>query len=640
MSNILPIIENSNSLLKLIDVDEQVRRGLNFHRQGDFEQAFKVYQQILSKYPLNFDGLYLSGVIAAQTKQLSLALDLIGKAISVNPNHFSAYLNMGNVLLELNRLNEAIEMFDNAIAINPEYPEAYTNRGVALQELNFLDDALSSYDNAISIDPNYADAYSNRGNVLQELNRLEDALNCYDKAIEIDPKNAEFHSNRGVALQKLNRYVEAISSFDEAIYIHPNYTKALTNRGVALHNLNLFNEAKASFEKAIGIDPEYVDGFSNLGNLHNDLNNLQDALRCYDMAITIKPDFVDAHINRGITLQELKRIEESLESFDTAISLNSNNAEAYWNKSLTLLLSGNFKQGWELYEWRWKRERFSFLKHNFSSTIWNGNQNLYGKTILLTTEQGLGDTIQFSRYVKLVKSLGANIILETPKSLMKLLNTLEDVDRMIEIGEKLPDFDYHSPLMSLPFAFKTCINSIPYQSAYLFANSEKCKEWNYRLGLKRKPRVGIVWSGSTSHKKDHNRSIPLQKLFPYLSVEYDFVSLQKEIREEDKHLLTSLSIRHFGDFLEDFSDTAALCELMDLVISVDTSVAHLSGSIGKRTWVLLPYSPDWRWLLDRNDSPWYNSMTLYRQDEKMDWLPVLDKVFDNLNTLKAIIFDK
>jgi hypothetical protein len=629
----------SNSLLKLIDVDEHVKRGLNFHRQGDFEQAFTVYQQILSKYPLNFDGLYLSGVIAAQTKQFSLAVDLIGKAISVNPNHFAAYLNMGNVLLELNRLNEAVEMYDNAIAINPEYPEAYTNRGIALQELNFLDDALSSYDNAISINPKYADAYSNRGNVLQELNRLEDALNCYDKAIEIDPKNAEAHSNRGVALQKLNRYVEAISSFDKAIYIHPNYTKALTNRGVALHNLNLFNEAKANFEQAIGIDPEYVDAFSNLGYLHNDLNNLNEALRCYDIAISIKPDFVDAHINRGITLQELKRIEESLESFDNAISLNSNNAEAYWNKSLTLLLSSNFKQGWELYEWRLKRERFSFLKDNFFSSMWNGNQNLCGKTILLTTEQGLGDTIQFSRYVKLVKSLGANIILETPKSLMKLLDTLDDVDQMIEIGEKLPDFDYHSPLMSLPFAFKTCINSIPYESAYLFANSEKCKEWNSRLGLKRKPRVGIVWSGSTSHKKDHMRSIPLQKLFPYLSVEYDFVSLQKEIREEDKHLLTSLSIRHFGDFLEDFSDTAALCELMDLVISVDTSVAHLSGSIGKKTWVLLPYSPDWRWLLDRNDSPWYNSMTLYRQDEKMDWLPVLDKVFDNLKTLKALIYD-
>ena len=625
-----PTNDKADTSLTLSEADQLFKQGLTYHQQGNLEQASTIYQLLLSNYPLHYDALYLSGLIAAQTKNLLLAVELIGKAIEINPNHSSAFSNLGNALFELNRIDEALINYDKAIAINPVYAEAYTNRGVALQELRLLEEALSSYDMAIAINPIYADAYSNRGNVLQELSRMEEAISCYDRAIAIEPNYAEAHSNRGVALQKLKRLNEAVASYDMAIGIHPNYTKALINRGVALHGLNRVEEALACYEQAIAINPSYEDAYSNLGNLLNELNKLEDALRCYDKAIEIKPDFADAYINRGITLQELKRLDEAIASFDKAISLETNNAEAYWNKALTILLSGDYQQGWEFYEWRWKRESFSFLKRDFFSTLWVGNENIQGKTLLLHTEQGLGDTIQFCRYVNLVKALGAIVVLEVPKSLLALFSSLKDVDELIEIGRQLPAFDYHCPLMSLPFAFNTNMNSIPTPKYYLAATSQKCDVWNQRLGLKSKPRVGLVWSGSHTHTNDHNRSLTLQQLLPHLNESCEFVSLQKDVREIDKELLKKSDIRHFGDLLKDFTDTAALCELMDLVICVDTSVAHLSGAMGKNTWVLLPYAPDWRWLLNRNDSPWYESIKLFRQGEDREWPSLLDNVFMNL----------
>jgi ADP-heptose:LPS heptosyltransferase len=259
---------------------------------------------------------------------------------------------------------------------------------------------------------------------------------------------------------------------------------------------------------------------------------------------------------------------------------------------------------------------------------------LQGKTVLLYSEQGLGDTIQFCRYAKLVSELGARVIMEVPGSLKQLMQELEGVDVLIGNGEKSVEFDYHCPFLSLPLAFKTTIETIPSLTPYLFANQKSVKVWSDQLGTKAKPRVGLVWSGNSLHKKDANRSLTLAELLPYLPTHIDYVCLQKELREIDKALLAQQPhIQWFGDALVDFSDTAALCELMDVIISVDTSVAHLAGSLGKTTWVLLPFSPDWRWLLDRLDSPWYPSAQLYRQEAIGNWQGPLEKVKTDLMAL-------
>jgi tetratricopeptide (TPR) repeat protein len=656
------------------EISKLIEKGLSLHQHGQLAQANKVYERILENQPTHFDALHLSGVIAFQTKNFSLALDLIGRAIEVDSTSAAAYLNRGNVLKDLKRMEEALKNYDKAILIKPDFAEALTNRGNALQELKLLNQAVADYDKAIALKPLYADAFFNRGNALKKLKRLEDALASYDKAIEInpsfvtahsnrgvvlhdlmrlaesldsfdkaitiDPNNAEAHINRGNLLQELKRSEEALVSFDRAIHIEPSNASAYFNFGLALQDVNRTTDALASFESAIAIKPDYAEAHSSRGVILLKLGFVDEALDCFEKAISINPNYAEAHSNKGFTLHQLNRLEEALPSYDRAVAIRPDYADAYWNKSLTLLLLGNLAQGWRFYEWRWKKKNFSSPQRQFSKPLWLGTESIKGKTILLHAEQGLGDTIQFCRYSKLVKELGARVVLEVPKALMGLLNGVEWVDELIEVGKFQGVFDYHCPLLSLPLAFNTELNSIPSPVPYLTSSHEKYQEWSKRLGTKNLLRIGLVWSGSTTHKNDHNRSLTLEQLLPYLPQDYEYLSLQKEVRDEDKLLLKSSAIKHYGDQLEDFSDTAALCDLVDLVISVDTSVAHLAGAIGKCTWVLLPYAPDWRWLLDTLDSPWYESLKLYRQDSGRQWRSVLKRVSQDLEQFRFSVSSK
>ncbi len=444
---------------------------------------------------------------------------------------------------------------------------------------------------------------------------------------------AEAHSNRGVALQELRQFDAAIKGFDRAIAINPEYVEAYSNRGNVLQELKHLDAAVASYDQAIALRPDYVEAHYNLGNALRELQQLEAAVASYDRAIAINPDYAEAHHNRGVSLHDLLKPEEALACFDRAISLKPDYAEAYWNKSFTLLLKGDLGEGFKLYESRWNNKKNKLKQRNFPRPLWLGVESLQGKTILLHSEQGLGDVIHFCRYAGMVASLGARVFLEVPKILMGLLNNLEGVTRIFAQGSPLSDFDYHCPLLSLPLAFKTNLETIPHSKAYLRSNDAKMAEWAKKLGIKTRPRIGIVWSGSTSHINDHNRSMLLSRFIPHLPEGFEYVSIQKEVRDRDLETLHAHpDIRHFGEELSDFEDTAALCELMDLIITVDTSVAHLCGALGKATWILLPYSPDWRWLLDRSDSPWYQTVRLFRQDAIGDWGSVLKRVKDALNS--------
>jgi len=612
--------DHSNSISLLL------KQGLDLHQQGNLKEASNIYHQLLLIQPAHFDALYLSGLIAANFKNLPVAVEFFLNAIEINPNNAKSYSNLGNALLELGRVEEALENYDKAITLNPDYPEAYINRGVALQDLNRLDDSLSNFDIAISKNPLFADAFLNRGNVLQELGRFEEALLSYESAIAIDANYFEAYSNRGLVLHKLHRFEKALKSYDKAIFIYPSYLQAYTNRGVLQIELKLFKEALVSFDSALSIDSSCADAYCNKGVALQELNLLEESLKNFDLAIANNPEYIDAYINRGIVLQELKRIEESLSSFDRAISFQPNNANAQWNKSLTALLSGDYKLGWALYEWRWKSESFTSLKREFSGPLWIGNTDICGKTLLLHFEQGLGDFIQFCRYVNLFKHSDIKVILETPYSLVGLLSGLEGADEIIEYGKPLPSYDYHCPLMSLPLAFKTNLNNIPSPHYYLKTTNQKIYKWSNLLGNKTKSRIGIVWSSNSFHKNNHKRNLSLEQFLPLVGDCHEFICLQKELREGDETTLKNNNIRYFCDLIEDFSDTAALCELMDLVISIDSSVAHLAGAIGKPTWILLPYAPDWRWLLDKDESPWYESVRLFRQDKNKTWSTVIHNI--------------
>jgi len=384
--------------------------------------------------------------------------------------------------------------------------------------------------------------------------------------------------------------------------------------------------AIASFEKAITLKPSLAEAHCNLGNALIERAQYDAALASIDKSIALNPDFAVAHYNRGNALIELKQVGAAIESFDRAITLMPNFASAWGHKALALLLSGDYEKGLELYEWRWQQEDVKKHQRDFPQPLWLGKESIAGKTILLHSEQGLGDIIQFSRYVKRVAELGARVILEAPDSLVDLLRKLEGASEVVVYDTSLPDFDCHCPLLSLPLAFKTTVSTIPSSSQYLYSDEAKLAQWSDRLGAKTKPRIGIVWRSSTAHKKDI-RSITLSELAKHLPQGFDYISLQKELPDTEEFTVrTYPNIRYFGPKIKDFSDTAALCTLMDIVISIDTSVVHVAGALGKPVWVLLPYAADWRWFSDREDSPWYPSAKLYRQDGTREWASVLEKV--------------
>jgi hypothetical protein len=380
----------------------------------------------------------------------------------------------------------------------------------------------------------------------------------------------------------------------------------------------------SSYEHAITLRSEYAEAYGNRGITLQELNRLDEALDSYNRALALRPDYAEAHYNQGLTLQLLKQFDGALSSYQRAIDIKADYTQAHWNLSLLYLLMGNFDRGWKGYEWRWESTN---QKRIFPQPLWLGEEALAGKTILLHSEQGLGDTLQFCRYARPVADLGATVILEVPTPLVGLLGKLDGVSQVIAKGAPVPTFDIHCPMMSLPLAFKTELKTIPSPGRYVGADPEKVAQWNNMLGERIQPRIGLAWSGSPTHLHDNSRSIPLSDIVGHLPGGFQYISLQKDIRDTDRKTLElNPQILHFGEQLEDFTDTAALCELMDIVISVDTSVAHLAGAIGRELWVLLPYVPDWRWLLDRDDSPWYPSAKLFRQSKSGDWNSLMKNV--------------
>ena len=642
-----------------------VQQGLAAHQQAKFEEAHAFYERALKIQSDNFDALQLLGALLIQTSQFEQAVAVLSKAIAINPRYapchnyrgialkelkrfdealvsfeqalsvkpddIDAHYNRGCTLQDLKRLDEAIVSFKQAIALKPDYAEAYNNQGFVLHELQHFDEALISFNQAIHLKAGYAEAYNNLGNTLKALQRLQEALASCDQALAFDPNYVLALNNRGVILQVLKRFEEAIVSFNKAIALHPDYPEAYYNRGIALNELKHLAQALASYEHAIALKPDFVEAHNNRGKVLKELARLDEALASYNNAIAVSPKHPDAYSNRGFIFQEMKRLGEALASYDQAIALKPDYTEALWNKAIALLLTGDFTQGWPLYEQRWDNKTLELKKRIVPQPLWLGIEPLNGKTILLHAEQGFGDTIQFCRYAKLVSALGARVILEAPSALMPLLSGLEGIDVLVQVHQPLPDFDYHCPLLSLPLAFKTTVQTIPGSGPYLKADQTKLLAWKEKLGQKIRPRIGLVWSGNPKHKNDSNRSMTLQQLQACLPDGYDYISLHKEVKTSDQEILDNqVTIRTFSHELNDFSDTAALCELMDVVISVDTSVAHLASALGKETWVLLPYAPDWRWLLDRQDSPWYQSVRLYRQDEQRDWNNVLISVAADL----------
>ena len=643
-----------------------LRKALEYHQAGVFDRAEAIYLELIQSNPQNFEALHLLGVIASQVGDHSRAVECIGRAIQLSPDNPNFHFNLGISLEELGRFREAADCFgvagllkidyadaflnrgnclyrmgdpvaamgayDQAIKAYPACASAHSNLGNILHEMGRFDDALVSHLQAVEIDPHSAPYHFNLGNLLKELNQLEEALESYENALRLNPRYWVVLGNKGAVLMDLGRYEEALLSYETAIALRSNDSKSFSNRGSALVALKRFDEAIQSFGRAIELDPDDSQTCMNFGNALVGAGKVEAAIDYLFRAVSINPGSAEAFSNLGSALKLVGRFDEAFASFDRAINLVPGLAEAHLNKGLTQLLLGDFKDGLGSYEWRWKANEQRRSRREFEQPLWTGQESLVGKTILLHSEQGLGDTIQFCRYIPLLAARGARVFFELPQALYTLLESLPGVALFIIRGEALPPVDFHCPLMSVPLAFETTLLTIPsFPSGYLQANSAKLATWSGRLGQRTKPRIGLVWSGNSKHSNDRNRSIQLSSFLSYLPRQFDYVSLQKEVNSKDQSVLDQKpAVSHFGSELEEFTDTAALCALMDLVVSVDTSVAHLSGALGKPTWILIPRIPDWRWLLGRDDSPWYPTVKLYRQGSAGAWDPVLNRVRDDL----------
>lgn len=538
--------------------------------------------------------------------QLALALHQKGQwtaaraayeaLIAQSPQHFDAWHLLGVLEHQQRNSERAIALMTHAATLNPAHADVHFNLGVALAQMQQHEAAVERYSQAILCQVDHAKAWANRGMALFALGHWHQALESLEGALALQPQSATTHNNRGSVLRALGQLEAAIESFDRALALDPRYADAFMNKGNALKAMGLFTQAIAY----------------------------------YDTAIALNPHFTQAYSNRGVAFKEQLQLPNAIDCYDQALALNPQHIEANWNKALDLLLLGDFQQGWPLHEWRWQRAEAKTSRRDFAQPLWLGDAQLAGRTILLHAEQGFGDAIQFCRYATEVAQLGAKVILEVSGPLMPLMGSLNGVSQLVERGSTLPFFDCHCPLMSLPLALAH--QSVKPFSSYLRPSREVLERWSQRLSHVKRPRVGLAWSGNAQHNNDLHRSVSLPALLKSLPDHVQAVSLQKMLRPEDETLLQAQrEVLHFGAELHNFEETAALCAQMDLVISVDTSVAHLSGAIGAPTWVLLPYCPDWRWQLDRVDSPWYPSAQLYRQKRWGDWTDVWGEICRDLH---------
>ena len=540
--------------------------------------------------------------------------------------------NRGNLLKSQGKLTEAIAYFKNALTCQPDLIEAANNLAVTLHQIGDLTEAATYYQRSLEIDPNCAQTHNNLGVLLQSQGNTTEAISCFQKAIALNPLYVKALNNVGALLQQQGELSSAIACFQQALSATSNYVPGLVNLGVAMQAKCQLEEAKRLYQQSIELEPDNPNGHYYLGTLYLELHQFEEAIVHLERATILQPDRVEALNNLGSALEGVCDIKRAISYYNQALICDPNCGKAHFNLGIALLLTGDLTRGFAEYEWRWETDQAKKLQWvNFEQPVWDGS-NFQGKTILLRCEQGLGDAIQFVRYAQIVQQKGGKVVVSCYQELKRLFKALPGIEVVVRV-EELPDFHLQASLMSLPYILGTNLENIPANIPYLSPPSG----WNFSLDSNQNFKIGIVWAGSSEHLRDFRRSTYLSYFIKLLDIpEVRFYSLQKELSAGDslrdscasRTLLNQLPITDLSDHLNDFADTAAVISQLDLVISVDTAVAHLAGALGKPVWILLSFVPDWRWMLDREDSPWYPTARLFRQQKPGDW----EEVFDRLKT--------
>ena len=576
-------------------VGEALALARQNHHAGRLQAAEQLYRQILAIAPHQPDVWHLLGILSCQQGKFTVAVESFERAIDLNASDSTFHNSLGIAYKELKKLDQAVAAWRKSLALKSDNAEALSNLGIVLYEQGSVDEAVSCWQKAIAINPNFARAYSNLGNALREQGKLEESVVCLRRAVEVQAANAEVYTLQGNAYKNQGKLEEAI----------------------------------ACHQRALELKPDYAEAYNNLGNAIQIQGKLDEAIVCYRRAIELKPDFAEAHNNLGIAFKNQGNLDEALACYERALQHKPDYADARFNRAHIYLLTGDWQRGWPESESRWQSKNFT--SRQFAQPIWAG-ESLAGKTILLHAEQGLGDTIQFIRYVPLVKLSGGTVLVECQKALLGLLEGFPGIDRLIAHKDELPPFDVHAPLLSLPRILNTTLQSIPATVPYLEPKPELLKHWLRKLDQLDGFKIGIAWQGNPTFRSDRFRSVPLRYFAPLAEVPgVRLISLQKgfgtEQLADNRELFPVIDLgldldHHSGPFM----DTAALMKNLDLVITSDSVTPHLAGALGVQTWMATPFAPDWRWLLERSDSPWYPTMRLFRQKEPGNW----DQVFEEI----------
>ncbi len=583
-----------------------VERANDKVQAGDFAQADQLYRQARLSFPNNAAMASNHGNILLRLGAVQAAVDSYRYAISIDPHQPAFHSNLGNALIQAGMAADGIAALRQGVALDPDGIDANFNLGNALLKTGELDEAARYLRRTLELKPDYSTAWSDLGNILFRQNKLAEAEAAYRQSLFLNPKVAEVHSNLSNVLMNTDRNGEAIAALLQAIQLKPHFAQSHSNLGNVLAQIGRPGEAIAPYREAIRLDPQYAEPWSNMGTALVRLGRHQEALEAYDRAVAIRPDYAEAQLHRAFVLLSEDRTE----------------------------------QGWEAYRWRWKaRANSNADRPTLTLTLpeWDG-EAVAGKQLVVYHEQGFGDTIQFCRYAADLAALGAEVTMLVPPSLERLLKRVPGIARVITKGMDGQDADFQVPLMSVPGILGTRIGQSAAGVPYIHADPNAVERWQQRLRHLAGFRVGLVWSGDprpqdrAASLTDRRRSLTFPQIAPLLELPgIDFVSLQKgSPAAQATGVRTASPLQEYAGELNDFADTAALIATLDLVIAADTSVAHVAGALGKPVWILSRFDGCWRWLRDRDDTPWYPSARLFRQDISADWTPVVARVAEAL----------
>ncbi|HVN00690.1 MAG TPA: tetratricopeptide repeat protein [Caulobacteraceae bacterium] len=616
------------------------REGLAHHQVGRIGEARAAYEAALEADPVCFDALHMLGVACVQAGEAERGAALLARAVEVDPGAVAAHSNRAMALNALGRFEAAVESADRALALRPDDAAALLNRGNALLALRRPAEALAAYEAAVAATPGAADAHYNRANALRDLGRLTEAVAAYDAALALHPGYLEALGNKGAVLARLGRLDQALGACEAAVRADPGSVDAQRNRAAVLARLHRLEEAVAGYDAALALRPDDVEALNGKAGALNLLHRPPAALAAADRALALAPAHAEALNNRGIALYDLRRHREALAAYDQALTARPEFAEAHLNRSLARLMTGDLLGGFEEYSWRWAIPNGWAERPAFACPAWAG-ESLAGKRVLVFSEQGFGDTLQFVRFVPRLAALAEHVTLLAEPALAALLRP---AFAGVEVTGRLTDtagFDANIAMMCLPRLFATTLETIPRQVPYLAADPAKVAVWAERLAPFDGRRVGLVWAGaSRKHDPaaaaiDRRRSMRLSQLAPlarFPGATFFSLQLGEPAAETPPE---GLRMVDFTAHLHDFAETAALVANLDLVITVDTALAHLAGALGRPVWILSRFDGCWRWLEGRDDSPWYPTARLFHQRTPGDWAEVVARVAAALKDVAA-----